>query len=68
MDFDNFIQIAGAVVFGNIAFAVTAIAIYKAEKLQREKRLSDTELPFWIYPCGIVAPALVAWAAYLSSH
>lgn len=60
------LQIIAAVIVANGFFAAFAFAMYVAWRLQTKEGKADTELPFWVYPCLIAAPALAAIGFYLS--
>lgn len=66
MDIWWFLAVAAAVVFGNGVSFYFFIAAMKASKLQKGGA-KDDELPIWIYPGLIAAPALVAIGAALLS-
>lgn len=57
MDTSLFFQTIAAVIAGNVVFAAWCAALYAAFK-QQKNGASDTELSWWIYPLGVIAPAI----------
>lgn len=64
MDIQTILQITAAVIAGNAVSALFIFAMVTAWRLQSKEHLGDSELPLWIYPCGILAPAIIAIGAY----
>jgi hypothetical protein len=66
MDFYYFLQIVGAVIGANALCFAFFMGMMKASRLQKQG-VKDDELPLWVYPCLIAAPAAFALGAYLWS-
>lgn len=59
------LQTIAAVIVANGALALFAFAIFVTWKKQTKEHLADSELPLWVYPCLIAAPAFVAFGFFL---
>lgn len=57
-----FWQTVGAVITGNTLMGLTGYMIWRHTKWERGQM---GKAPFWIYPAGVAAPLIAAFAAYM---
>lgn len=65
MDLPGIFQTIAAVILANGATAAFGLGLYVTYRKQFKEQAADTELPLWVYPCLIIAPALMALGFYL---
>ena len=67
MDFDHFLGILAAVMFGNGLSVIYLYALFWADvQIRRGKK--ETELPAWVYIAGTVPPLIASAAAYAAFY
>lgn len=57
-----FWQTVGAVIAGNALFSMSAYMVWRVSK---EERGQMRRAPLWIFPAGLIAPAVVMFAAFM---
>lgn len=63
MEFYEWFQIVGAVIFGNLLFGLAAYAWWRVDKNMKEGR-QPYDLPVGVCVCGAVAPLVAFFSLY----